>query len=138
MNESDIAEQLSTITAEEQLRVDLLGLIDRWSAVRIGPEVIGPSLHFLEIHPEWDFGMPGELVHFLERFYGRGYEQKLVESISRRPTVHTVWMLNRVINGEKLPEKKQTYLELLASVANASPDAMASERAREFLSQHDR
>ncbi|PRH05215.1 hypothetical protein [Burkholderia gladioli] len=53
----------------------------------------------LENNPSKDFGSPGAIVHAAERYFGKGYEQKLIESLSRNPTVHTVWMLNRVING---------------------------------------
>ncbi len=55
----------------------------------------------LESNPDEDFGMPGQIVHFLESFYKNGYEEKLLESLQRKPTSHTVWMLNRVINGSE-------------------------------------
>ena len=30
----------------------------------------------MELNPGLDFGTPGPLVHFVEQFYGNGYEQK--------------------------------------------------------------
>jgi len=39
-----------------------------------------------EEHSAIDFGTPGPLVHFMERFYGKGYEEKLIESVRRKPT----------------------------------------------------
>src|SRR5262245_31321139 len=56
-------------------------------------------LRFMENNPSLDYGSPGALVHFVERFSGPAYEIELLASLMRRPTDHTVWMLNRVING---------------------------------------
>jgi hypothetical protein len=72
-------------------------------------------LQLMEKYPDADFGMPGPLVHFVELFSEKGYEEKLVESIKRCPTQHTVWMLNRVINGVE-GEKKQYYFGILKSI----------------------
>ncbi|AEH02096.1 hypothetical protein [Lacinutrix sp. 5H-3-7-4] len=55
----------------------------------------------LENNPDKDFGMPGSIVHFLEGFYKKGYEEKLIESLNRKPTSHTVWMLNRIMNDSE-------------------------------------
>ena len=57
--------------------------------------------------------VPGAIVHFVERFYKKGYEELLVESIKRKPTMHTVWMLNRIINGS---ENKKDYIELMKAI----------------------
>ena len=91
----------------------------------------------MEAHPNWDFGVPGAFVHYVERFYKHGYEALLVASLKRRPTSHTLWMLNRLINGEKNSDIKRQYLALLASVAqDPSQDAAVRERAADFLSLH--
>ena len=57
-----------------------------------------PILDFISKHPEVDFGAPGELVHFVERFYHQGYEELLMESVLKSPTVHNIWMLHRCYN----------------------------------------
>lgn len=59
-------------------------------------EAIQPIFKLMEKYPEINFGRPGPLVHFVEKFYKNGYEEKLVESLKRKPKQHTVWMLNRV------------------------------------------
>lgn len=76
---------------------------------------IDPILRLMEKYPNADFGIPGPLVHFVELFSEKGYEEKLVESLKRCPTQHTVWMLNRVINGVE-GEEKQYYLGVLKSI----------------------
>jgi hypothetical protein len=88
----------------------------------------------MERHPALDFGMPGPLVHCAERFYGRGYEAKLLDSIGRRPTACTVWMLIRVINGTREPGARHQYLEILNGVRdNPAVDATARRVARQYL-----
>jgi len=63
-------------------------------------------LTFMENHPDVDYGMPGPLVHYIERFFLNGYEELLYDSVKNNPTEHTLWMLNRIINSPKLINKK--------------------------------
>ena len=67
-----------------------------------------------ENNPELDYGMPGPIVHFMESYYRKGYEELLLKSVKNVPTSHTVWMLNRVINDPKLNDRKK-YVEVLKS-----------------------
>ena len=98
----------------------------------IGLQAVEPLLQLMERHPLSDFGMPGSIVHFVEKFYKRGYEQLLISSVERRPTMHTVWMLNRVKNGE---ENQQEYIEILhAIVHNEDVEEEIRNSARDFLS----
>ena len=62
-------------------------------------DLVAPVLDFISKHPEVDFGSPGELVHFVERFYHYGYEELLMESVLKRPTMHNIWMLHRCYNA---------------------------------------
>lgn len=62
-------------------------------------DLVAPILDFISKHPEVDFGSPGELVHFVERFYHYGYEELLMESVLKRPTMHNIWMLHRCYNA---------------------------------------
>lgn len=72
-------------------------------------------------------------MHFVERFFGKGYEEELIASIQRLPTAHTLWMLNRLINGEKDGQRKAWLLALMVASASA-PDARpeVAEAARQF------
>lgn len=81
-----------------------------------GIEAVEPLLKLMERHPLEDFGMPGAIVHFVERFYKNGYEQLLVDSIKRRPTLHTVWMLNRILNAN---ENREYYASIMEDIANS-------------------
>ena len=95
---------------------------------------VQPLLRLMERHPLTDFGSPGPIVHFVERFYKKGYEEELLLSLKRMPTLHTVWMLNRLINGT---DQAEVYLELLKEISeNASYNKEIREEALHFLSIH--
>ena len=95
---------------------------------------VQPLLRLMERHPLTDFGSPGPIVHFVERFYKKGYEEELLLSLKRMPTLHTVWMLNRLINGT---DQAEVYLELLKEISeNASYNTEIREEALHFLSIH--
>lgn len=79
----------------------------------LGIDAVEPLLLFMERHPLSDFGMPGAIVHYVERFYKNGYEDILIASVVRRPTLHTVWMINRIKNTGVNSER---YVKILEDV----------------------
>lgn len=95
---------------------------------------VQPLLQLMERNPLTYFGSPGEIVHFVETFYKKGYEEKLISSLKRMPTVHTIWMLHRIINVTDNPEY---YLNLLKQISeNKYYDKEIREEAAHFLSMH--
>jgi hypothetical protein len=93
------------------------------------PTVCAPVMfHTMERLDGAELGTPGPLVHTLETWRG-GYELFLVESIRRKPTPLSVWMINRILNTK--PPDAETWLGLLGSVADhpgASGEAKAEAR----------
>jgi hypothetical protein len=135
MTNSIYDRDLAQISSEEELSDNQDAMIERWKQDPPGISAVDAVLSFMERHPDWDFGTPGALVHFVERFHGKGYESLLLQSLTRRPTGHTVWMLNRVINGERDDEKTALYLKTLSQIASdARNDEEVVDRAREYLS----
>ena len=97
-------------------------------------EYVGFLLKLMEENPELDFGIPGPAVHFVEKFFQKGYEELLLDSVSRRPTEHTLWMLNRIINSPALRDKEK-YLSTLKSITeNENESDSVRKEASEFLS----
>jgi hypothetical protein len=85
----------------------------------------------LDRHPDHDFGVPGDVVHFLESYPRPDLEAELLASIERQPTIQTTWMLNRLINvtGGTL---HGLFLKTLRKLSESSrPDVR--ERAGHFL-----
>lgn len=113
-------------------------LIDRLEESSTEPmKTIEALLHILEDFPETDFGAPGPIVHYAERFFRQGYEAKLVESLQRRPTPHTLWMLNRVLNGVEGSEKLE-FIEVLDSIlVRPDLDSATRQEAEEFRALHE-
>jgi hypothetical protein len=128
MTPEDIAQDLSRLASADDFSARSAELTDEWSAAGAGVQSVEPILRFMEDHPAIDFGTPGPLVHFVEVFFGHDYEQRLVESIQRTPTPHTLWMLNRVINGTRVAEARHGYIQLM-ECARSNP--LAAEDGRE-------
>ena len=111
---------------------------EAWKAGGADVDTVEPILRFMEEHPGLDYGTPGPLVHFMEAFYRAGYEERLLASIDRRPIQHTVWMMNRLINGAKEPAERQRLLEKLESVLiHPRADSETIRHAKKFL-EHQR
>jgi hypothetical protein len=129
-------DQIATQAREADSTALAYKLSDELSNLPNGLDAVDPILRFMEDHPDFYFGSPGPLVHFVETFYRKGYEERLCRSIRRRPTGHTVWMLNRLINGSK-GDAKSNYVGLLDEVL-ARPDLNAETlaQAREFRNLH--
>jgi hypothetical protein len=96
-------------------------------------EAVAPLFGLIEKYPEFDFGAPGPIAHFIEKFYRRGYEELLIDSLQRKPNAYSIFLLHRVINGEE-GSKREEYIELLRSLAkNTSLDEDVVEAAQESL-----
>ena len=70
----------------------------------------------MERLPEAELGSPGPLVHTLERLYA--YEPELVRSVRRRPSLLSVWMVNRILNTALSEDARRMYLALLQEAAS--------------------
>jgi hypothetical protein len=99
MTPQEITDQLRRIASSEDFASRSEELTQDWVSSGVGLEAVEPILLFMEENPGLDYGMPGALVHFVEGFYGKGYENRLIESVERRPIWHTIWMLNRVLRA---------------------------------------
>jgi hypothetical protein len=133
---NQIADQLEQIASADDFAFESEALVEQWTSMDIGVEAVEPILQFIEKYPSIDYGAPGALAHFVETFYKRGYEEKLLESICRRPTQHTIWMLNRLINGTKDPVEKQRYVTVMAQAkSNPTADQLTVDSINEFLTR---
>ena len=87
---------------------------------------IRPMFDLMERLPASVLGSPGPLVHALEKMEGH-YEAELAESIRRKPTTLSVWMVNRLLNVTSKPRQREFYLELLRLVIE-HPEASETEQ----------
>lgn len=100
----------------------------------LGIDAVEPLLLFMERHPLSDFGIPGAIVHYVEQFYKNGYEDLLVASVVRRPTLHTVWMINRIKNAGENADKYEKILNDILENQNVEKEIRDS--VKEFLGKH--
>jgi hypothetical protein len=134
MDLPDVTNQLERIASSDDFASRSSELTGKWSEASDGFDAVEPILRFMESHPLFDFGAPGSLVHFAESFFGKGYEQRLVESVQRRPTIHTVWMLNRAIHGTNSPVEKRGLIEAMKEAStNPVSEPAARSKASHFL-----
>ena len=78
-----------------------------------------------------ELGTPGPLVHTMEKHSGH-YEQLLADSLKRKPTDLTVWMVNRILNGE--PADSVFWMDQLSTAAeHPSATPLVKEQALHFI-----
>ena len=97
-------------------------------------EAVKPIFEMIERSPDIDYGGPGPLGSFLEKFSGKGYEELLLESLHRKPVPFTIHLLHCMINDEKDP-MRDSYLELMKAIAeNTSMPENVRNEAKDSLS----
>jgi hypothetical protein len=99
--------------------------------------IIPSMFSVIERCGEADLGCPGPLVHCIELLEYEEYLSLLVDSVRRQPTYLSVWMVNRILNGDATEDHRRQLLELLRSVST-NPVASASvvAEAYRFLQRH--
>ena len=98
--------------------------------------LMDPLLRILEKNSDFDFGMPGQIVHTLEKHYKKGLEEELFKSLNRKPTFYTLWMLNRIINGTSDTKEKESYMEMLKSILKMEIPDYLKKQAQHLIDLH--
>ncbi|MBS1999701.1 MAG: hypothetical protein JSS86_25435 [Cyanobacteria bacterium SZAS LIN-2] len=108
------------------------------SLTRQEQEVVLPDMFdFLERAGDLDIGTPGPIVHSIEATADL-YLPCLEESILRKPTPVTVWMVNRILNDEIDFDAADRYKALLRQVlSHPQASEIAKEAALGFLEYQD-
>ena len=98
--------------------------------------LMDPLFIILEKNSYFDFGMPGQIVHTLEKHYKKGLEEELFKSLNRKPTFYTLWMLNRIINGTSDTKEKESYMEMLKSILKMEIPDYLKKQAQHLIDLH--
>ena len=98
--------------------------------------LMDPLFRILEENSDFDFGMPGQIVHKLEKHYKKGLEEELFKSLNRKPTFYTLWMLNRIINGTSDTKEKEGYMEMLKSILKMEIPDYLKKQAQHLIDLH--
>lgn len=97
---------------------------------------IKPLFKLLMNNSNFDFGSPGLIVHYLEKFPSDIYVSELYNVLDIKPTEHLIWMLNRYINSVD-EEEQEKGIGILKSIAKNSNDKNVVEVANDFLQDYD-
>ena len=115
MNKDDIITALKTaVIPDEEYYVDN-EIIDAMLEYPDPFQFVKPILEIISQNQGVDFGSPGELVHFVEKFYKKGYEEALIESVRKSPTFHYIWMIHRCYNDMNSPFHNE-FLSLINEI----------------------
>ena len=127
----NVIKKLEQYIKDDEVTYEFDDAIEELEQLDLGLSSVESLLGFMEKHPFTDFGMPGEIVHYMERFYRHGYEELLVKSIERCPTIHTLFMMNRLINGGG---DREYYMELLKEVTERTDiEKKIQDVAQEYI-----
>jgi len=78
---------------------------------KLDSSIVKDILMIFEKYPKFDFGIPGSLTHFIEKFENV-YAQELILSLKRVPTIHTLLLLQRLINGTNNTAKRRILIDI--------------------------
>lgn len=123
MTKEEIITRLKNVAKEDEeyhMDDDLIDAINEYPEPF---ELVEPILEIIGTHPRVDFGMPGDLVHFLEQFYKHRYEELLVSSVRKNPTAHNIWMVHRCFNDMNNP-KREMFAKLMKELKDDSSVSM--------------
>ena len=84
-------------------------------------EAVEPILRLIERSPDIDYGGPGPFGSFVEKFSKTpemNYEKLLVESLQRKPTEYTVYLLDRICRVKTYPDRPR-YVKLIKTFADS-------------------
>jgi hypothetical protein len=108
-------------------------LTDALTSIPDAEKAIPEMFSVMERLPDVDLGSPGPLVHTMERWRG-GYEHELVNSVRRRPSTLSVWMVNRILNTDLPDDTRRSYMSLLNEAAtHPTASETVREDARRFI-----
>ncbi|MCD2425805.1 hypothetical protein LQ567_23680 [Niabella pedocola] len=92
---------------------ELCGMLER---LETPGDALEPLFMLIENSPDMDYGGPGPLGAFLESLSGEGYEEQLIASLRRKPTVYTLHLLDACLLDNN-DTGQATYLFLMTEIA---------------------
>jgi len=94
-------------------------------------ELVEPILEIIGLSPTVDFGMPGDLVHYVESFSEKGYEELLIASVKKNPTAHNIWMVHRCYNDVENSLRE----EFKSLITELKTDSSVSQGIKEVIDE---
>lgn len=97
-----------------------------------GVKYIEFLINFMMENSDIDYGMPGPIVHFIEKYPIDYYVGYLIEAIEKKPNDTLLWMLNRITNIT-VGSDRDRYIEILKHTGERNDiDDITREGALQF------
>ena len=97
-----------------------------------GVKYVEYLINFMMENPDIDYGMPGPIVHFIEKYPIDYYVGYLIEAIEKKPNDTLLWMLNRITNIT-VGSDRDRYIEILKHTSERNDiDDITREGALQF------
>jgi hypothetical protein len=142
MSPHEIAHQIQALATAEHVDEQSAALVEERTSAGAGLEVVEPILRFMEAHGDLDYGPPGALVHFVERFYRQGYEGLLlavlqvIEKMAFRLADYAALLQETVDRRRRIAEilnrkyRPSTAMIVACTGASGSPPMCSPSRKR--------
>ena len=107
-------------------------ILDEMYDNETGEECVEFLINFMSDNPNIDYGMPGPIVHFIEKYPIEYYLEFLLKAIAKKPNDTLLWMLNRITNvADNINREK--YIDVFKKTAERKDiDAITKDTALEF------
>jgi len=99
---------------------------------KLDSSIVKDIFILFEKYSSFHFGIPGSLTHFIERLEDT-YKKELVSSLKRFPTVHTLALLQRVVNGTNVVEQREIYINIYDEIFR---EESLTEELKEIALEH--
>jgi hypothetical protein len=125
MTSDELKEQLYEIACSEDGSLQCDSLCTELIESDAGLETVDAILDYLGSFDDESLCCGGgykakeSLMHFVERFSGRGYEQLLIESVEQRPRLLTIHMVGRAIRRERRTDFRNRLFDVLDQIASS-------------------
>jgi hypothetical protein len=131
---SDVDAFQSHATESENLE-RLFAILEGLEQMPQNDRAVEPLFRLIERNSDADLGNPGPIVHSLEAIAPRS--KLLAESLMRRPTFYTIWMVGRILNSEKQEPDRVFWLsQLEKTLIHPLSTSRERKRANEILARH--
>jgi hypothetical protein len=101
-------------------------------------ELVEPIIKIISENPLTDFGLPGELVHFVEKYYKQGYEKILIKYVNDMPTWHNIFMLHRCYNDMCYNDfENPLRKEIVKTIKNIKGSENTSDKIKNCIDEFD-
>jgi hypothetical protein len=129
-------EALQLVGTEDLEKLD--ALLEELKENNYPKELLEDLFKLLEKNPHFNFGMPGNIVRAIEKYYKEpDYQDFIIHSIERYPTEYNLWLLQRLLNSFETDEEKEIGVNIFRKIVKETNDTGIKEMLDDFLTDYE-